>query len=352
MENIKLDKNKILLGLSGGVDSTAAALLLKEKGFEVTGYYFDVLGNNEQGKADAQAAADQLGIELICEDVSAEFSEKVIGNFCSEYLRGRTPNPCVVCNPWIKFRKLIETADRLGIYYIATGHYCRIAYDEETGAYYVRRAANERKDQSYMLYRLGQDVLSRVIFPLGEFCDKEEIRDIAREKSLKNAEKKDSQEICFIDPTDNYVEYIRRKGFDTAPGKFVDKEGKVLGEHKGILNYTIGQRKGLGIAIGKPVFVTKMDTETNRITIGDNDDLFSRYVTAEDVFFTSGSASDWDGKDVKAKVRYAAHPSEAKLKVDGKNIMLTFAEPQRAATPGQSLVIYSADKVIGGGFIR
>ena len=352
MENIKLDKNKILLGLSGGVDSTAAALLLKDKGFEVTGYYFDVLGNNEQGKADAQTAADQLGIELICEDVSAEFSEKVIGNFCSEYLRGRTPNPCVVCNPWIKFRKLIETADRLGIYYIATGHYCRIAHDEETGAYYVRRAANERKDQSYMLYRLGQDVLSRVIFPLGEFCDKEEIRDIAREKSLKNAEKKDSQEICFIDPTDNYVEYIRRKGFDTEPGKFIDKEGKVLGEHKGILNYTIGQRKGLGIAIGKPAFVTKMDTETNRITIGDNDDLFSRYVTAEDVFFTSGSASDWDGKDVKAKVRYAAQPSEAKLEVDGNNIMLTFEEPQRAATPGQSLVIYSGDKVIGGGFIR
>ena len=352
MENIKLDKNKILLGLSGGVDSTAAALLLKDKGFEVTGYYFDVLGNNEQGKADAQTAADQLGIELICEDVSAEFSEKVIGNFCSEYLRGRTPNPCVVCNPWIKFRKLIENADRLGIYYIATGHYCRIAHDEETGAYYVRRAANERKDQSYMLYRLGQDVLSRVIFPLGEFCDKEEIRDIAREKSLKNAEKKDSQEICFIDPTDNYVEYIRRKGFDTEPGKFVDKEGKVLGEHKGILNYTIGQRKGLGIAIGKPAFVTKMDTETNQITIGDNDDLFSRYVTAEDVFFTSGSASDWDGKDVKAKVRYAAQPSEAKLEVDGNNIMLTFEEPQRAATPGQSLVIYSGDKVIGGGFIR
>jgi len=309
MENIKLDKNKILLGLSGGVDSTAAALLLKEKGFEVTGYYFDVLGANEQGKKDAQAVADQLGIELICEDVSAEFSEKIIGNFCSEYLRGRTPNPCVVCNPWIKFRKLIETANRLGIYHIATGHYCRIAHDEETGAYYVRRAANERKDQSYMLYRLGQDVLSRVIFPLGEFNDKEEIRDIARGKSLQNAEKKDSQEICFIDPTDNYVEYIKRLGFDTAPGKFVDKEGKELGEHKGILNYTIGQRKGLGIAIGKPAFVTRMDTETNRITIGDNEDLFSPYVTASDIVFTYGSAADWNGRDVLAKVRYAAQPS-------------------------------------------
>lgn len=352
MENIKLDKNKILLGLSGGVDSTAAALLLKEKGFEVTGYYFDVLGSNEQGKAEAQAVADQLGIELICEDVSAEFSEKVIGNFCSEYLCGRTPNPCVVCNPWIKFRKLAETADRLGIYHIATGHYCRIAYDEATGAYYVRRAANEAKDQSYMLYRLGQDVLSRVIFPLGEFCNKEEIRDIARGKSLKNAEKKDSQEICFIDPTDNYIEYIKRLGFDTAPGKFVDKDGKVLGEHKGILHYTIGQRKGLGIAIGKPAFVTKMDTENNQITIGDNADLFDCTVKAGDVVFTYGSPADWDGRTVLAKVRYATRPSEAKLNVDGNKIMLTFKEPQRAATPGQSLVVYDKDKVIGGGFIE
>ena len=352
MKNNNLDKNKILLGLSGGVDSTAAALLLKEKGLDVTGYYFDVQGNNEQGKKEAQAVADQLGIELICEDVSAEFSEKIIGNFCSEYLCGRTPNPCVVCNPWIKFRKLIETADRLGIYYIATGHYCRIAYNEEENMYYVRRAANERKDQSYMLYRLGQDVLSRVIFPLGEFCDKEEIRDIARGNSLQNAEKKDSQEICFIDPTDNYVEYIKRLGFDTEPGNFVDKEGKVLGEHKGILNYTIGQRKGLGIAIGKPAFVTKMDTETNQITLGDNEDLFSCEVKAADVVFTADNAEDWNGKSVQAKVRYSARPADAELKVNRNKIMLTFAEPQRAATPGQSVVIYSDDKVIGGGFIE
>lgn len=352
MKETKLDKNKILLGLSGGVDSTTAALLLKEKGFEVTGYYFDVLGNNEQGKADAQAVADQLGIGLITADVSGEFSDVVIGNFCSEYLKGRTPNPCVICNPNIKFRKLIKTADAIGAYYIATGHYCRIAHDEETGAYYIRRAANEKKDQSYMLYRLGQDVLRRLIFPLGEFSDKEEIRDIARGKSLQNAEKKDSQEICFIDTTDNYVEYIKRLGFDSEPGKFVDKEGKELGQHKGILNYTIGQRKGLGIALGKPAFVTKMDRDTNLITIGDNDDLFSNTVIAGDVVFAFGDGKDWDGADVLAKVRYAAQPAAAKLKVDMNNIMLTFIEPQRAATPGQSVVIYKDDKVIGGGFIE
>jgi len=347
-----LDKNRILLGLSGGVDSTAAALLLKEKGFEVTGYYFDVLGDNTAGINEARAVAEQLGIEFISEDVSREFEEIIIGNFCSEYLCGRTPNPCIICNPLIKFRKLIETADRIGAYYIATGHYCRISHDVKTGAYHVRRAANDRKDQSYMLWRLGQDVLSRVIFPLGEFCDKEEIRAIAREKALQNAEKKDSQEICFINPEDNYMDYIRRRGYNSEPGLFVDKEGKILGEHKGILNYTVGQRKGLGIALGKPAFVTSINPETNQITIGDNEDLFSNTVIADDVFFTFGKAEDWDGCEVTAKVRYAAQPASAKLSVVDKKIMLTFAEAQRAATPGQSLVIYDGDKVIGGGFIE
>ena len=206
METLK--KNKVLLGLSGGVDSTSAALLLKEKGFEVYGYYFDVMGNNETGKKEAQEVADQLGIELITEDVSSEFEEKIIGNFIDEYLSGRTPNPCVVCNPLIKFKKLIECADRLGIYFIATGHYCRIVADGKTGNFYVRKAANAKKDQSYMLYRLGQDVLKRLIFPLGEFLDKDEIRSLARENNLQNADKKDSQEICFI-PNNDYGNFIQ-----------------------------------------------------------------------------------------------------------------------------------------------
>lgn len=347
-----LNKKKVLLGLSGGVDSTAAALLLKEKGFNVTGYYFDVTGGKKAGFCDARKVADQLGIELICDDVSADFREKVIGNFCSEYLCGRTPNPCVVCNTNIKFKKLIERADSIGSYYIATGHYCRIYRDDETGACYVSRAANEKKDQSYMLYRLGQDVLSRLIFPLGEFSSKDETRELARSKNLQNAEKKDSQEICFVEPSENYVEYIKNLGFDSEPGHFIDKNGRVLGEHKGIVNYTVGQRKGLGIALGKPAFVTAIDYDKNTITLGDNDDLFTNTVISCDNVFAYGEANDYDGMKVIAKVRYSAQLSEAVIKVDGNKITTTFLIPQRAATPGQSIVFYIKDHVIGGGFIE
>lgn len=347
-----LDKKKVLLGLSGGVDSTAAALLLKEKGFEVTGFYFDVLGRNENGRKEASQVASQLGIEFIYADVSEEFGEKVIGNFCSEYLCGRTPNPCVVCNPNIKFKKLVETADSVGAFYIATGHYCRIYRDDNKGACYVMRAANEKKDQSYMLYRLGQDVLRRLIFPLGEFSSKDETRELARSKNLQNAEKKDSQEICFVDPDKNYVEYIKALGFDSRPGKFIDRDGKVLGEHKGIVNYTIGQRKGLGIALGKPAFVTAIDYGNNTITLGDNEDLFSNVVISCDNVFAYGQAKDYDGMRVMAKVRYSARPAEAVIKVDGNKITTTFEDPQRAATPGQSIVFYIDDHVVGGGFIE
>ena len=348
----KLKNNKVLLGLSGGVDSTSAALLLKEKGFEVYGYYFDVMGNNETGKREAQEVADQLGIELVIEDVSAEFEEKIIGNFIDEYISGRTPNPCVVCNPLIKFKKLIECADRMGIYFIATGHYCRIVADGKTGNFYVRKAANAKKDQSYMLYRLGQDVLKRLIFPLGEFLDKDEIRSLARDNNLQNADKKDSQEICFIDDEVGYAKYISDLGYKAKPGKFVDKDGKVLGEHKGIINYTIGQRKGLGIAIGKPAFVTKIDAKNNQVVIGDNADLFTTEVVCSDYSFAADDAKKYDGKTIMAKVRYSAQPTEATLKVDDKIITATFEVAQRAATPGQSIVFYEDEKVIGGGFIE
>ncbi|MBR6529441.1 MAG: tRNA 2-thiouridine(34) synthase MnmA [Firmicutes bacterium] len=344
--------NKVLLGLSGGVDSTTAALLLKEQGFEVYGYYFDVMGTNEISKKEAQEVADQLGIELITEDVSKEFEEKIIGNFIDEYISGRTPNPCVVCNPLIKFKKLIECADREGIYFIATGHYCRIVADGRTGNFYVRKAANAKKDQSYMLCRLGQDVLRRLIFPLGEFLDKDEIRTLARDNNLQNADKKDSQEICFIDDEVGYAKYIQDLGYKAVPGEFVDKDGKVLGQHKGIINYTIGQRKGLGIAIGKPAFVTKIDAGKNQIVIGDNADLFTTKVVCSNYSFAANDAKEYDGKIVMAKVRYSAQPMEAFLEVDDNVITATFETPQRAATPGQSIVFYVDEKVIGGGFIE
>lgn len=400
-----MKKNKVVLGLSGGVDSTAAALILKEKGYEVTGLYFDVFGGSaksEEGRAKAETAAEQLGIKFIYRDLSDEFREKVIGNFCSEYSCGRTPNPCIVCNPGVKFRVLLETADREGAQYIATGHYAGTYHDEDTDTWFIRRAANEAKDQSYMLYRLGQEVVSRLLLPLNDVDDKEKIRDIARKNDMKNAEAKDSQEICFIEADDNYKDFLKRRGYETPEGDFVDAQGNVLGRHKGILNYTIGQRKGLGIALGKPAFVTAIDGVKDQVVLGDNADLFKTEVcssgnvmfgvrtdvapmkgslekgspdvtkaetsggvcTAEDGGSVAGNGGvqvcqtipdelkAWLADGIRAKIRYAAKPAEASVTLlDDGRIMASFSEPQRAPTPGQSIVFYKGDLVIGGGFI-
>lgn len=400
-----MKKNKVVLGLSGGVDSTAAALILKEKGYEVTGLYFDVFGGSaksEEGRAKAETAAEQLGIKFIYRDLSDEFREKVIGNFCSEYSCGRTPNPCIVCNPGVKFRVLLETADREGAQYIATGHYAGTYHDEATDTWFIRRAANEAKDQSYMLYRLGQEVVSRLLLPLNDVDDKEKIRDIARKNDMKNAEAKDSQEICFIEADDNYKDFLKRRGYETPEGDFVDAQGNVLGRHKGILNYTIGQRKGLGIALGKPAFVTAIDGVKDQVVLGDNADLFKTEVcssgnvmfgvrtdvapmegslekgspdvtkaetsggvcTAEDGGSVAGNGGGqacqtipdelkaWLADGIRAKIRYAAKPAEASVTLlDDGRIMASFSEPQRAPTPGQSIVFYKGDLVIGGGFI-
>ena len=203
-----------------------------------------------------------------------------------------------------------------------------------------------------MLYRLEQDVLIRLIFPLGQFLSKDETRQLAREKHLDNAEKKDSQEICFISPDESYIQYIQALGYSSKPGNFIDKNGKVLGTHQGILHYTIGQRKGLGVALGKPAFVTDIDCSRNEIVLGDNEDLFENEVISRDNCFVSGTLEDYNGKQVLAKVRYSAQPSEAVIHVDGDRIHTVFLQKQRAITPGQSIVFYDGDKLLGGGFIE
>ena len=362
-----LKKNKVVLGLSGGVDSTAAALLLQEKGYEVIGLYFDIhpqcdvckdAADGYSGWERAEKVASQLGIDFVYKNVAEAFDDIVIGNFCSEYACGRTPNPCIVCNPMVKFKTLIDTADEAGAYHIATGHYADTYYDEETGLWYIKKAANEKKDQSYMLYRLGQEVISRLILPLNEIDDKEKVRELAREKALINAEAKDSQEICFIDSDDNYKDFLRRRGITASKGDFVGPEGNVLGEHKGILDYTIGQRKGLGIALGKPAFVTFIDGEKNQVVLGDNEDLFKTEVISSGNVILGGNCDGLEKGilagmvDVTAKIRYAARPAEAKLCFleDGR-IRTVFNDAQRAPTPGQSIVFYNGDLVIGGGFI-
>lgn len=398
----KLDQKKVILGLSGGVDSTAAVLLLQEQGYEVIGLYFDVMpegagggaastscdreaaacgdegafcGNAGEacgkeaaangstafsgGRQLAEAAARQLGIDFIYRNVAEDFEQAVVENFCQEYARGRTPNPCIVCNPGIKFQTLLDAADEAGAYYIATGHYADTYHDEESGIWYIKRAASEKKDQSYMLYRLGQEAISRLLLPLNHIEDKETARALVREKRLKNAEAKDSQEICFIEAGDHYKDFLARRGITAKKGNFVDSAGAVLGEHQGILNYTIGQRKGLGIALGRPVFVTGIDGAENTVTLGDNEELLRREViSADNVLFGVAANEILRERNTKiqavtAKIRYAAKPAEAVIELlpDGK-IKTIFAEPQRAVTPGQSIVFYSGDLVVGGGFIE
>jgi len=355
------DRKKVVLGLSGGVDSTTAALLLQEKGYEVTGLYFDVLsGGTAAGCKRAQRAAEQLGIDFLYQDVSEAFEQVVIGNFCEEYLHARTPNPCVFCNPNIKFRTLLKAADEIGADYIATGHYADTCYDAGLNRWFIRRAANRRKDQSYMLYRLGQEVISRLLLPLNEIEDKNQVREIARSKALVNADAKDSQEICFIEPGDHYQAFLERRGKTLPKGNFVDADGTVLGEHQGLLHYTIGQRKGLGIALGRPAFVTKLDAQRNEVVLGSNEDLFVQDVLSADHVIASkevltGAAFSKYAEDcpLTAKIRYAAKPAEATVEFlsDGR-ILTHFRERQRAVTPGQSIVFYRGDLVVGGGFIE
>ncbi|MDO4834433.1 MAG: tRNA 2-thiouridine(34) synthase MnmA [Bacillota bacterium] len=348
------DRNKVILGLSGGVDSTAAALILQKQGYKVIGLYFNVLGgyclnsekNIAEGRRKAESAAQQLGIELVYKDMSDEFDKTVISNFCSEYMAGRTPNPCIMCNPEIKFRALTETADELGAYHIATGHYAGTFYEAETGRWFIRRSDNKAKDQSYMLYRLTQEQISRLLLPLEAYADKEEVRRIARKAGIDNSENKDSQEICFIDPDDNYLDFLVRKGCTAPEGDFLDSEGRVIGRHKGICSYTIGQRKGLGIALGRPAFVSRIEPGKNAVIIGDNEDLFSYTVKS------TGNILCKRERHVKAKIRYAAKPAEAVLSYgDDGMVTAIFAEAQRAPAPGQSIVFYHGDLVVGGGFI-
>lgn len=349
-----LDKNKVILGLSGGVDSTAAALLLQEQGYQVTGLFFDVTEGNEEGRQKAQKAAEQIGIPFIYKNVHDLFENTVIDNFCSEYLSGRTPNPCIFCNPTVKFRVLIEEADKIGAFHIATGHYAKTAYDPQLG-WTIRCAENIRKDQSYMLYRLPATTIERMLLPLHDMKDKEFVREIARENQMFNAETKDSQEICFVD--DNYADFIFSKGFSTKEGNFINKEGEVLGQHKGLIHYTIGQRKGLGVTFGKPVYVTKLDSVNNTVTLGDHEDLFSHEVICKDCFFPSTGDSSMpdflEGKPLLGKIRYAAKPSPCTInKMPDGTIKAVFQEKQRAATPGQSVVFYYNNCIVGGGFIE
>ena len=341
---------KIAVGMSGGVDSSTAAALLLSEGYEVEGIIMRLKPEAlaDADIADAKNVADALGIKLHILDCRSEFKNKVIEPFIGEYLSARTPNPCVECNSTIKFGAMLDYAlNELHCDGIATGHYARI--EEKDGKFLLKRSASP-KDQSYFLHRLTQHQLAHSMFPLDGF-EKEYIREYAEKLNLPVASKRDSQEICFV-PDDDYIAYLASLGITSPKGNFVDIEGNILGTHNGIINYTVGQRKGLG-AFGKPMFVTKINSQANEVVLGEKGTEFSKELVAEKLNFISIEKLA-EPMEVLAKVRYSAKPAKATAFPQGDLVRVVFDEPQRAVTPGQAVVFYdlSGNGVVGGGIIR
>lgn len=350
-------KKRVLLGMSGGVDSSTSAVILKNKGFEVVGatmrLWEDESIEDSESIKDARKVCEKLGIEYHVIDLRNEFREKVINNFMCTYMCGKTPNPCVECNKFMKFDKFYETAKELNCDYIATGHYAKIEYSEKYKEYVLTKSNEEKKDQTYFLYGINKNILPYIIFPLSEFNDKEEIRNIAKENELEIAKKKESQEVCFI-PDNNYTNFLSKNytNFkkENKKGNIVLSDGTFLGKHSGIINYTIGQRKGLGISYKEPLYVINIDKEHNNVIVGTEKELYSKELLANELNFLLDI--DLSNKiEVKAKIRYRAKEAEATLEINNDIAKLEFKEPQRAITPGQSVVFYIDNIVLGGGKI-
>ncbi len=353
---------RIVIGMSGGVDSTVAAALLKERGFEVIGVTMRLWDGEEEGSCcslssveDARRACYKLGIDYHVLDFRSDFEKNVVDYFVDEYKNARTPNPCIACNRFLKFDAMLEKARLLDADLIATGHYARVERDEKSGRYILRRAKAKEKDQTYVLYSLTQSQLSKMYLPLGDIESKDEVRGIARRLGFDVADKPDSQEICFV-PDNDYASFIERYGgAKSEPGDFIDSQGNFLGRHKGIINYTIGQRKGLGIAFGKPMFVTRINPETGEITLGEKGSEFSSSLIADRLNFITFDAANFEPFEALAKVRYAAVPAPCRVvPTDGGCASVEFETPQRAVTPGQAVVFYDKDFdcCIGGGTIK
>jgi len=354
-------KKKVVIGMSGGVDSSVAAYLLKEKGYEVIGIMMKLSPDNpdyEENEGgccsisaanDARRVADVLDIPFYVMNFKDVFKKNVIDNFIDEYMEGRTPNPCIVCNKKIKFEEFLRKAKALGADYIATGHYAKIEKQEDR--YVLKKSEDDKKDQTYALYTLTQEQLSHTLMPCGDYS-KPEIRNIAERIGLEVFKKKDSQEICFI-PDNDHGSYIKKySGREIKPGNFVNNEGKIMGTHKGIVYYTIGQRKGLGMAVGKPVFVNDINPITNQVVIGDEDDIFKTGLIAKDLNFIPFDKLESNLR-VTAKIRYSAKPQVATLiPIESDRVKVVFDEKQRAITKGQSVVFYLENLVVGGGIIE
>ncbi len=350
---------KALIAMSGGVDSSVAAFLMQERGFSCVGATMRLYTNDDivtcektccslDDVEDARSVAARLGMEYHVFNFADRFKKDVIDRFVSTYEGGATPNPCIDCNSFLKFDKLFERAEILGCDCIATGHYARVDCDEHSGRYLLKRAADSQKDQSYVLYSLTQEQLSRTMFPLGEIS-KEETRRIAEKNGFINAKKRDSQDICFV-PNGKYAEFIEKyTGKEYPKGDFLDEQGNVLGRHKGIIRYTIGQRKGLGLSFEQPMYVTAINPKENTVTLGTNDRLYSTHVTVKEINLISVTSIAAPTR-VKAKVRYRQPEQWAQaVQTDEDTLELEFEQPQRAITPGQAVVLYDGETVVGGG---
>lgn len=351
------NNKKVMIGMSGGVDSSVSAYILKKQGYDVTGVTMQIWQDGKEDTdtccsltavEDARRVASILEIPYYVLNFKKEFDEKVIKYFISEYLQGRTPNPCIACNRYVKFEELLNKAISMNMDYIATGHYAKV---EKVGdRYLLKKSASKTKDQTYVLYNLTQDQLSKVLFPL-EGLEKEEVRRIAKELGLSVYNKPDSQEICFVEDND-YSKFIEENSdIDVKPGNIVDTKGNILGKHNGIFNYTIGQRKGLSIPSNKALYVIEIDIEKNEVVVGDDSEGYSSELVAKDINLISIDRLEKEMR-VDAKIRYGAKESPATIvPLEDGAIQVHFDVPQRAITPGQAVVFYDKDVVVGGGII-
>ena len=350
-----MENKKVLLGMSGGVDSSVSALLLKKEGYEVIGTTLELFAGssccNINTYIDAKNVCKTIGVPHFTYNCKKQFKGYVINDFIDCYANCRTPNPCIECNKYMKFGIMWEKAKELGCNYIATGHYAKTEYSEEYGRWVLKKSQAGKKYQSYVLWNIPKELIEHVVFPLADFTDKEQIREIARENDLKVANKPDSEDICFV-PDGNYKKFIEtNSGIKPKKGNIVNSKGEILGKHTGLYNYTVGQRKGLGISYKVPLFVLGFNKAKNEVIVGEEKELYKKEITVSDINLLLVDKIE-EPMEVDVKTRYSSKVAKAKIEQDGENIKVTFDEPQRAITPGQSAVFYVGDIVLGGGKIK